>query len=69
MQRVFTKRIENILQHKDAYEKRIVNSIERKLEMMLIDLEEELCAGHIPSDFKVRIDTIYQKIMCKWNYV
>jgi membrane-associated progesterone receptor component len=37
--------------------------------MMLAGLDEELCAGQVPTDFKVRIDTIYQEIMSECNHI
>jgi hypothetical protein len=30
---------------------------------MLAGLDEELCAGQVPTDFKAKTDAIYQKIM------
>jgi hypothetical protein len=55
--------------HKEAYEERVNSEAESKLKMMLSGLDKELCAGQIPADFKVRIDTIYQEIIGEYNYI
>jgi hypothetical protein len=69
MERVFTKRIENMFWHKYAYEERVVSSVKNRLKMMLAGLDNELRAGRIPADFKVRVDAAYQEIMGERNYI
>jgi hypothetical protein len=69
MKLVFTKRVENIRLHKNSYEKRIADTVECKLRLMLADLDRELYAGQVPIDFKARIDAIYQDIMGACNYI
>jgi hypothetical protein len=69
VKRVFPKIIGNILRHKDAYEAKIISKVKSKLMMMLADLDEELCAGQAPANFKARIDTVYQDILGTCNYI
>jgi hypothetical protein len=67
MRLFFTKRIENMFWHKDAYEEKVRSKVESKLKTMLAGLDEELSAGQIPTNFRIRIDAIYQEIMGKCN--
>jgi hypothetical protein len=55
--------------HKCTYEKRIASNVERKLKLMLAGLNDELRAGHVPADFKVRMNAIYQEIIGEYNYI
>jgi hypothetical protein len=68
VKRVFIKRIENIRLHVNAYEARLLSKVKNKLKMMFAGLDEELCAGQVPTDFKARIDAIYQEIIGECNY-
>jgi hypothetical protein len=69
MELAFIKRIENMPQHKATYKVKVLSKAKNKLKMMLAGLGKELCAGQAPTDFKVRIDAIYQEIMGKHNHI
>jgi hypothetical protein len=63
------ERVENISSSRRGYKTKVVASAKKKLEAMLSDLMKEFSSGVILNDFKVRIDQVYQDIMCKYIIV
>jgi hypothetical protein len=64
----FIRRIENMPLYVFGLTMKSLSDPKSKLEKMLADLDEELCAGQAPTDFKAKIDATYQDITSEYNY-
>jgi hypothetical protein len=64
---VFIRRIENRPEHIIGCGARIANAPKTILKATLASLDDELCAGQVPTDFKARIDNAYQEATSECN--